>query len=107
MRPSIRDETGDPLFGVEPAKILEWALRPWTPEELAEFKEFVLAHSELAYKRAEKRILVVGGCQLKLKGINGHTYWTPSADIFSRRRYFPSHADFRYSGVAAGSGAAP
>lgn len=74
---TIRDETGEPVSGVRPAKALAWAIRPWNVEELSEFSEFVIVQGELNFKREEGRILDSGGCQLNPKGIDSYTYRTP------------------------------
>lgn len=80
-KPIIRDESGSHVFGVVPDKFLEKALLPWTPEELAEYKEFVLINDELSLRRIENEVAEAGGHPVEPKGIDSQTYWLPEAGL--------------------------
>jgi hypothetical protein len=80
-KPIIRDETGSPVFGVAPVSVLEKALRSWTPEELAEYKEFVLINDELSLRRIENEVTEAGGHPVEPKGIDSQTYWLPESGL--------------------------
>ncbi len=80
-KPIIRDESGSPVFGIAPVSILEKALRSWTPEELAEYKEFVLINDELSVRRIELEVAAAGGHAVEPKGIDSQTYWMPESGL--------------------------
>ena len=81
MKPSIRDETGEHLLGVDPVQILDWALRDWNPEELTEYHKFVLVNSELSAKRVANAIYEAGGTVTEHDGVDSRIFWLPDAGM--------------------------
>lgn len=83
MRPSIRDETGDLLWAVEPMHILQWAIAPWGAEEKAEIVEFVLVSGEDGISAAEANLTATGHEPFGLSSSDSRTFRSPTSDIAS------------------------
>ncbi|MBL7646359.1 MAG: hypothetical protein JNK74_09250 [Candidatus Hydrogenedentes bacterium] len=80
---TIRDETAERLWGVDPAQILQWTLAPWNSTELAEVSEFILVSNEVAITGEESKLHEKGCAPFGSKGSDSRTYQTPLGGIVS------------------------